>query len=150
MSEQHSNAQLLRDFHDAQNRFYAGADQDPAAALLTEDVTWHVPGRSAIAGEHRGRSEVLRHFARRRELARHTFRIEVRGVLADGERGVVFAEASILLRGQRRGWETVAVFRVVDAKIAECWVYPGDQYAFDEIWSAAVATPGHTRAQPGL
>jgi hypothetical protein len=27
------------------------------------------------------------------------------------------------------------VFRIADAKIAECWLVPFDQYLFDELWS---------------
>ncbi len=86
MSEHHPNTQLIRDFHDCQNRFYAGGDQEPVRAMLTKNVIWHVPGASAIAGDYRGRDEVLRYFARRRELADATFRIDVRGVLADFRR----------------------------------------------------------------
>ncbi|HEY4428815.1 MAG TPA: nuclear transport factor 2 family protein [Solirubrobacteraceae bacterium] len=135
MSDEHENARLIREFHDRQNSFYAGGDQAPAGALLAEDVAWHVPGRSAIAGDYRGRDEVLRHFAVRRELAHRTFRITVHGVLADDERAVIFAGGETTRNGSRLTWETVAVFRVGDAKIAECWVLPYDQYRFDEIWA---------------
>src|SRR5262249_29192615 len=62
MSEAHRNARLICEFHDAQNRFYAGGDQEHVRAMLSEDVAWHVPGRSAIAGDYRGRDEVLRYF----------------------------------------------------------------------------------------
>jgi hypothetical protein len=42
--------------------------------------------------------------------------------------------------------EIVRVFRIAAGMIAECWVLPYDQYAFDEIWSSAVrASPrAHT------
>lgn len=132
---EHPNARLLRDFHELQNRFYAGGDQAPVATLLTEDVVWHVPGRSAISGDHRGRDGVLRHFAARRELARGTFRIAVRAVLADDERAVIFAGGQVDRDGQNREWQTVGVFRIVAGKLAECWVLPYDLYAFDEIWA---------------
>ena len=135
MSQQHPNARLILDFHDRQNRFYAGGEQEPAGALLAEDVVWHVPGRSALAGNHRGRDDVLRYFARRRELARATFRIAVRGVLADDERAVIFAGGEVRRDGGTSEWETVGVFRIVEGKIAECWVLPCDQYRFDEIWA---------------
>jgi hypothetical protein len=135
MSEQHPNASLIRDFHDRQNRFYAGGDQAPAGALLAEDVAWHVPGRSAIAGDYRGRDEVLRHFVVRRELARATFRIAVRGVLADDGRAVIFAGCQVQRDSKTFEWETASVFRIAEGKIAECWVLPYDQYAFDEIWA---------------
>lgn len=141
MSEEHPNARLIREFHEAQNRFYAGGDQEHVRAMLAEDVAWHVPGHSALAGDHRGRDEVLRYFVARRELAQATFRIVVRDVLADDERGVILAGGRVQRDGETFAWETVGVFRFADAKIAECWVLPYDQYSFDEIWSPAVA-PG--------
>ena len=138
MPEAHLNARLIREFHEAQNRFYAGGDQERVRAMLAEDVAWHVPGRSAIAGDYRGRAEVLSYFVTRRELAHATFRIVVRGVLADDERAVIFAGGQVQCDGETFAWETVAVFRIGDDKIAECWALPYDQYSFDEIWSAAV------------
>ena len=136
----HLSAKLIREFHDAQNRFYAGGGQEHVRAMLAEDVAWHVPGRSRIAGDYRGRDEVLRYFVARRELAQATFRIVVRGVLADDERAVIFAGGQVQRDGVTSTWETVGVFRIADDKIAECWVLPYDQYSFDEIWSPAVGS----------
>lgn len=135
MADEHPNAHLIRVFHDAQNRFYAGGDQAPAGAMLTADVVWHVPGRSAIAGDYRGREEVLRYFATRRDLARATLRITVRDVIADDGRAVIFAGGALRRNGRSLDWETVSVFRIAGGRIAECWVLPYDQYRFDEIWS---------------
>ena len=109
--------------------------------MLSDDVTWHVPGHSAIAGDYRGRDDVLRYFARRRELADATFRIEVRGVLADDERAVILATCEVRHGGETLAWSTVAIFRIANGRIAECWMTPYDQQAFDGIWSSAAA-PG--------
>jgi ketosteroid isomerase-like protein len=138
MSDQHPHAQLIRDFHDRQNRYYGGGEQEPVGAMLSDDVTWHVPGHSAIAGDYRGRDEVLRYFARRRELANATFRIDVRGVLADDQRAVILASGEVDRDGETFAWGTVGIFRIADGAIAECWVLPYDQHTFDEIWSSAV------------
>jgi uncharacterized protein len=135
VSDQHPHALLIREFHDRQNRFYAGGEQMPVSAMLTDDVTWHVPGRSAIAGDYRGREQVLRYFARRRELADATFRIDVRGVLADDERAVILAGGEVEYGGETFSWGTVGIFRLAGGRIAECWVVPYDQSAFDRIWS---------------
>jgi ketosteroid isomerase-like protein len=135
VAEEHPNAHLIRAFHDAQNDFYAGGDQAPARAMLTGDVAWHVPGRSAIAGDYRGREEVLRYFATRRDLAHATFRITVRDVIADDGRAVIFAAGTVQRGGRSFDWDTVSVFRIADGRIAECWVLPYDQYRFDDIWS---------------
>jgi ketosteroid isomerase-like protein len=135
--DRHPHAELILDFHDRQNRFYGGGEQGPVGAMLTDDVTWHVPGQSAIAGDYRGRDDVLRYFARRRELANATFRIDVRGVLADAERAVILAGGEVERDGETFTWGTVGIFRIARGRIAECWVVPYDQHSFDQIWSFA-------------
>jgi uncharacterized protein len=137
MSTRHPHAELVLEFHKRQNRFYSGGEQGPAGAMLTDDVTWHVPGHSPIAGDYRGRDEVLRHFARRRELANATFRIDVRGAIADDERTVILAGGEVEYDGKAFAWGTVGIFRIGDGAIAECWVVPHDQHVFDRIWSFA-------------
>jgi hypothetical protein len=131
---EHPHVQLIRDFHDAQNRFYAGGDQGATRAMLTEDVRWHVPGRSPICGDYRGRDQVLQYFAARRQRAHGTIRIEVHGVLADAQRAVILAGAQLEDDGASPSWSTVVVFRLAEGRIAECWVLPYDQDAFDDVW----------------
>jgi ketosteroid isomerase-like protein len=131
----HTNARLIRDFHDALARFYAGGDGEAIEAMLTDDIVWHVPGRSAIAGDHVGKSEVFDYFHRRRQLGRGTFKVDVRDVLASDERAVLFASGQAERGGGTIEWETAGVFRIEGRKIAECWLLPFDQYAFDAIWS---------------
>ena len=135
MIVEHPHAQLVRDFHDHQNRFYADGEQTSAGAMLTDDVTWHVPGESAIASEYRGRDEVLRHFLRRREISDGTLRLTVHGVLADEERAVILAAGQCSRGGEIFRWRTVSIFRVKQGQIAECWVVPYDQALFDGIWT---------------
>ena len=102
---------------------------------LTDDIAWHVPGRNAIAGDYRGKEAVLDYFARRRDLALRSFRVEIRHVLADDELVVQLAGGRAEIAGETREWETVGVYRIADGRIAECWLIPFDQYEFDEIWS---------------
>ena len=131
----HPNTEVVESFYSIQRRFYAG--EDVAAELrplLTEDVAWHVPGRSAIAGDYRGLEAVLAYFARRRDYARGSFRVTPRGMLAEDERVIHFADGDALIDGRRRYWRTVGIFRIRGARIAECWLLPFDQYEFDEIW----------------
>jgi ketosteroid isomerase-like protein len=83
----HPNERLLRREYDAR----AQRDDASLAALLTEAVVWHVPGRSAISGEYRGKDEVMEYVRRRRDLAADTFEITVHDVLANDEHGFVIA-----------------------------------------------------------
>jgi ketosteroid isomerase-like protein len=132
----HPNARLVEAFYVAQRRFYAGEDNaDELRGFLAEDIAWHVPGRSPIAGDYRGMDQVLAYFADRRARAKATFRIQPHGMLADDERVVHFARGHAERAGKTWEWETVGVFRLAGGRIAECWLLPFDQYAFDEIWA---------------
>jgi uncharacterized protein len=132
----HPNVRLLEDFYRAQAAFYAG-DDDTAAlrGLLADDIAWHVPGRSPIAGHYHGHQQVLGYFAARRARARATFRVLSRAILADDQWAVQLADGQLERDGQLRTWQTVGVFRIAGGKIAECWLVPFDQYRFDELWS---------------
>ena len=127
-------ASVVSAFNACQRDAYAGGDLDSLRPRLTEDVVWHVPGRSQISGEHRGIDAVLAYFHRRRTMTDHSFRVTVHGLSVVGDRVVQLAGGRALRGGRERGWETVGVFRVDGDRIAECWLVPFDQYAFDEIW----------------
>lgn len=132
----HPNEKLVRDFYEAQGRFYAGdADASELADLLTDDIAWHVPGRNAIAGDYRGRDEVFGYLEKRRDHAHSSLRIEVHHTLADDDYVMQLAGGRAEIGGVLRRWETVGVYRVNGGRIAECWLVPFDQHAFDEIWA---------------
>jgi pimeloyl-ACP methyl ester carboxylesterase/ketosteroid isomerase-like protein len=128
-------AQVVRRFHELQGAFYTGGPLEPLMDLLADDVCWHVPGRSPIAGDHRGRPAVLAYFRRRRDLAAATFRLQVRDVVASGDLVFQRVDGTVSRAGTSRSWETVGVLRVSDGRIRECWLLPLDQDLFDEIWA---------------
>ena len=127
---------VVRRFHAEQARVYAGESSavERVREVLSDDVVWHVPGASAIAGEHRGRDAVLEYLGRRRAMTDATFRVTVHGVALIDRRVVQLAGGRAVRDGRELTWETVGVFAVRDGRIAECWLVPFDQRAFDEIW----------------
>jgi RNA 2',3'-cyclic 3'-phosphodiesterase len=127
---------VVRRFHASQARLYADGDVDEVRDLMAEDVVWHVPGASAIAGEHRGVEAVLAYMDARRRMMDATFRVTVHGAAMIGGRVVQLAGGAAVRDGRSVAWETVGVFRVVGGRIAECWLVPFDQAAFDAIWSS--------------
>ena len=132
----HRNARLVERFYAVQARLHAGENVlQELRGLLAEDVVWHVPGRSPIAGEYRGLADVHAYFIARRDLADQTFRVTPRGVLADDDRVVHFADGEALIGGELRRWRTVGIFTIRHGLIAECRLLPFDQYEFDEIWA---------------
>jgi ketosteroid isomerase-like protein len=127
----HPNERLLRQEYEAR----ASSDDAVLADAFTDDVVWHVPGRSAISGDYRGKEQVMTYVRRRREIAQGTFKISVEGVLANDENGLVIARGSAVLGGKTREWRAHGLYRFQAGQIAECWVLPEDQYLFDEIWA---------------
>jgi RNA 2',3'-cyclic 3'-phosphodiesterase len=126
---------VVRRFYAEQARMYAGGGFDGVVALLTDDVVWHVPGQSAIAGEHRGVDAVLAYMDARRRMMDYSFRVTVHGAALIAGRVVQLAGGRAERDGVQVEWETVGVFRVAGGRIAECWLVPFDQAAFDRIWS---------------
>jgi ketosteroid isomerase-like protein len=138
MSESQAGIGVVDGFYAVQKRFYAGEEvEDELRAFLAPDVRWTVPGRSPIAGDHRGVEEALAYFRDRRARAAATMRVIEREVLTAGDIVVRFADGEAELGGELRRWRTVGVFRVADGRITECRLLPFDQYEFDAIWSAA-------------
>jgi RNA 2',3'-cyclic 3'-phosphodiesterase len=127
---------VVRRFHALQARVYDGsASPDSMRDVLDDGVVWHVPGASAIAGEHRGLDAVLEYLDTRRRMTDSTFRVTVHGVAMIAGRVVQLAGGRALREGREVRWETVGVFRVADGRIVECWLVPFDQAEFDQVWS---------------
>ena len=127
---------LLARLHAAQGDFYAGGDDAPLRALLHPEVEWHVPGRNAIAGDHRGVEAVMAYFARRRDHAARSFRMHPRDVLVgEGDRAAVLTDGAATIGGREERWSTVGLYRLAGDRIAACWLLPLAPAAFDRIWS---------------
>ena len=122
--------------HEAQARLYTDGDPAPVREVLTEDIAWHVPGRSPIAGDYHGIDEVVEYMLARRSLAGGTFRMHRLDVLTgSGETVAVLTDGSVSAGGSVRRWSTVGVYRLRDGRVAECHLIPFDQGEFDEIWT---------------
>lgn len=64
-----------------------------------ENVVWHEPGRSSLAGDYKSREAVVGFLLQLRERSGGSFKIEVLDILTEPERVVV------LQRKMRRGRE---------------------------------------------
>lgn len=123
-------------FAQAQGAMYRGGDRGAVRERLAPDVIWHVPGRSAIAGDHRGRDAVMDYFDRRRALAGGAMTIVAGERLVTGDVVIQRADGEIERDGERLRWRTVGVYRLDGQCVAEAWLIPLELTAFDEIWTA--------------
>ncbi len=130
------NAQaVVAEFLERQRAMYLGGSVQAVEAMLAEDVVWHVPGTSAIAGDHRGRAAVVDYFVRRRALAGGAMAIVEHAEMCHGDTVVQLADGRAVLFGREAQWRTAGVYRVADGMIAEAWLIPLDLDAFDRAWN---------------
>lgn len=127
---EHPNVERLRDAYTA----FAKGDLAAFDELWTDDITWHIPGRSQLAGTYEGRPAIFELFGRLIELTDGTFRAEPRALVADDEWG--FAVVGLSAHRGARSLETMDVHtvRLVDGRMAEFWTTSTDPYATDEFW----------------
>lgn len=128
---EHHNVKLIRRGYDC----FARGDLEALREIMAPDIVWHEPGRSPLAGDHKGSDGVLAFFAQLRERSGGTFEIEIVDTVADAERVVVFQRE----RAERDG-DAIDLLAAVDfemhyGRITEVSVYHSDMYAFDEFFS---------------
>jgi ketosteroid isomerase-like protein len=128
----HPNEDLVREAYAAFGR----GDMDALRnKYFTENVLYHVTGRSPLAGGYEGVDQVLQFFARVFEVSGGTFSFELHDVLANDEHAVALAT----VRGERAGKQLndnmVQISHLRDGKAFEVWNQTTDQYAQDEFWS---------------
>ena len=150
MPSETSSVELVAELHRRQGEMYAGGSIDSVVELLAGDIVWHVPGRSPIAGDHRGVEQVIAYFELRRELADATMRMHPGPPVHQGDAVAQFVKGTARLDGQPVSWQTIGVYRidVEQRQIREVWLVPLDSELFDRIWSGdgqskADAARGH-------
>lgn len=127
----HPNETLVRQGYDAFSR----GDMDTLRGLFAEDIVWHVPGRSPLAGDHRGVDAVLQYFGQSIERSGGTFGVEVHDVLANDEHVVGLQIATAQRDGKSLEDRGALIFHARDGKIQEVWQLTGDLYANDDFFS---------------
>jgi ketosteroid isomerase-like protein len=115
-------------------RAFAERDSITVGRLIGNGVVWRVPGRSAMAGEYRGRAEIFEFLRRTAELTGGTYRADVVDVWGGDELVVALYRAV----GRREGHELdipqALVFRFEGEELREVLAVPGDPAAFDAFW----------------
>ena len=115
----------------------AWAEGDPTRAwsFYADYVVMRVPGRGALAGEHRGKDAVIACIqallSRTSDLS---VKVEVLDRLVSGERVALVVRETVVRDDVRVVFGRVGVYRVVKEKIVEIDLYDANQYEVDEFF----------------
>jgi uncharacterized protein len=102
---------------------------------FAENIRWHVPGRSPLAGDYEGADQVVELFSRIRERSGDTFKAELHDVVANDKHTIALFTASAKRDGRQLEDSVAQINHICDGKITEVWSQFTDLYAVDEFWS---------------
>ena len=117
---------------------FESGDLDLLGTVMAQDVVWHEPGRSSLAGDYKGPEAVLGFLRRLKEQSGGTFNIEILEVISQPERAVVFQRETARRDGNVLDVITAVDFEIHHSKITEVTVYQADTYQFDEFWEDTI------------
>ena len=127
----HPNVQRMRDGYDA----FAKGDLAALRELMTEDVVWHVPGRTSLAGDYHGIDDVLVFFVRVMEVTAGSFRAEPLTLLADDDYGAAHVRITAHRGDRHLDVMNVQVSRLRDGRVAEFWDTTTDPDATEAFYA---------------
>ena len=135
MTDRAETEAVLRAYADA----WLAADLEKVLGAYHEEIVLHYMGESPLAGTHEGREAVfeilgLASFRTSRKL------VEVEDVLAGDEFGAIVAIED--LGDPPKRVRRLLLYRVVDGKLGECWLFDEDQRFIDRLWSSDPAPSG--------
>ena len=127
----HPNVQRMRDGYDA----FAKGDLPALRELLTEDVVWHVPGHTYLAGDYEGIDDVLVFFVRVMEVTNGSFRVEPLTLLADDGYGAAPVRITAHRGDRHLDVMNLQVSRLRDGRVAEFWDTTTDPDATEAFYA---------------
>lgn len=113
----------------------AAGDLAGIAACFHDEAVWHLPGRSPLAGTHRGwaaiRDDLL---AKQAPLSGGTFRPVLLDLAIGDEAIVAVVRATADHAGRRLDQTVCQLMRVREGKIVEVRGHYADEAALDAFW----------------
>jgi ketosteroid isomerase-like protein len=116
-------------------RAWLERDALTVARVIGDDVVWRVPGRSAMAGEYRGRAEIFPFLRRTADLTGGTYRADLVDVWGGDEVVVGLYRATGTRDGRTLDIPQALVFRFEGEELREVLAVPGDPEAFEAFWA---------------
>ena len=117
-------------------------DMATLTKIFSPDLRWHIPGRSAIAGDHIGRDAVFAFFGKTMTLTNGTFKVNALEIIGDEKGGVFITNDTGERNGKKLDVMLMLRVHIRDGQFVEVWDHVADLYAHDEFWSAKQQDPG--------
>lgn len=92
--------------------------------LLSDDLVWHQPGKSALSGVYNGKQDIFAHLGRMTQLSSGTFAIDqVDYITENGDLVVAAVGFAASANGCSMQMKGVDLFHFEDGLIKEVWLF---------------------------
>jgi ketosteroid isomerase-like protein len=109
-------------------------DWDNASTYFAQDILVHIPGRSPLAGDRRGKDAAVGYIQAIRDHYRDgKIELELIDMLTSGERVALLVRERFHGDGPAVEIRRANVYRVQGDQIAEISIFEADQYAVDAL-----------------
>lgn len=119
-------------------------DVGALVGLVTDDVTWHFPGRNALAGDHVGIQQVGAFLQGVAQRMRAQPVLELHDVTASGDHATEITHVTLERDGtgdahgdvEAYSWWTLRAYHFRDGKISEIFSMTDQQHLLDDLIGA--------------
>jgi len=126
------NERLMGAYYDA----WLANQPERAMAFWDDQIVHHVPGRSPLAGDFRGKQAFLDAYGVAFEQLGGTIEVvEVHEFLVKGDHAVGLVRERAIRGDRTLEFDRVVVYHLRHGKIVETWSHDFDPYALDAFWS---------------
>lgn len=127
------NVKVVADYFKA----LSTGDYETAGTYWSDDLVWHQPGKSPLAGSFKGKEAVFAHLADFAKLSNGSFAIDSLDYITDNNDLVLasihFKASANNLSIEMKG---VDLFRIEDGKIHEIWLFSEKLEQEDNFWAS--------------
>ncbi|HEX9311649.1 MAG TPA: nuclear transport factor 2 family protein [Actinomycetota bacterium] len=117
MAEEHPNVRTVREGFEALDR----GDMNWMTEHMSDDIVWHVGGKSKVAGEYRGKEAVMNLFARQSQMLGAS-KIDLHDVVGNDQHVIAIGRASVDDPGGGTvSWLYANVFHIENGITKEVW-----------------------------
>lgn len=124
----HANEQILKDIDAAQ----LAGDFEKFASYFTDDLVAHIPGKSSLAGDYKGKDQFFEVF-QKFNAAIPDYSFEPHAYLADDEHGVALQYSNYKKGDTQFSSNDAFVVHFRDGKVSEMWFVSDREAEIDEL-----------------
>jgi len=128
----HKNEKAMRDSDAALQK----GDFEKAFADFADDVVAHVGGRSKLAGDVKGKAELMAKFGEFMAAMGDNPVLETHDILANDEHGVIIQSFRGTKQGRTQEFRGVGILNFTGGKVSEAWFFDEDPYNADAFYDA--------------